>query len=322
MGVTTALAIGGVAGIGSGLMARDEMRAGRRDANRLAAMGAQAFANVEVPSIEEQKIILQSPDLMGQYTPEQLQFMELNTSSMENVQADPMAVEQQRQALQQMSEIAEGGLTDADLAAKRQIERGVGQQAVARRKAILNEMAQRGTLGSGMELAAQLQGEQQAVNQAAEASDRAIQQAQARSLQALAQKGNMASNLRQQSFGEEADRARARDAIAQFNLQNRQRVADTNIQERNRAQQINLAARQAQEDARVAARNQMEQYNKALRQQQFANQMQQASGLAGQYQAQAQNVMAGAKESAGSTAGIGSAIAGLAGDYMDYKKKS
>jgi hypothetical protein len=55
----------------------------------------------------------------------------------------------------------------------REINRDVNQQSRARQKSILNEMAQRGVLGSGMELAAQLKGEQADTSRAAEASDRA-----------------------------------------------------------------------------------------------------------------------------------------------------
>jgi len=313
MGLLTAAIIGGVASIGSSAIAGSTAKKGQQAAQDAADKAAAAFEGIEIPTIEEQKIILQSPELMGKYTPEQIEAMQMGVSAMEDVAARPETITEQQEALKQMSEIAEGGLTEADKAGMRQIQREVGQSDVARRRTLLNEMAQRGVLGSGMELAAQLEGQQQSASQAAEASDRAIQQAQARSLQALSQKGDIASRLRGQEFGEQSDIARAKDVINQFNLQNRQRAAEMNVTESNRAQMINLAASQAQEDTRVQAQNEMERYNQALRQQQYQNELQRASGLSSQYQVQGQTAQAAANVQAQQQAGIGSAITNIAG---------
>lgn len=279
MAAITSAIVGGAASVAGTVSAAKSAKKGREAQQEAMDKATKAFEGIRIPTIEEQRIILQYPELMGQYTPEQVEAMQLGVSAMEDVAARPETIQEQQEALQQISEVAEGGLTEADKAAMREIQRDVGQQARARQKSILSEMAQRGTLGSGMELAAQLKGEQQSIAESAEASDRAIQQAQARALEALTRKGTLASEMRSQEFGEQSDIARARDAIEKFNLANRQDISQQNIGERNRAQLLNLQARQAQEEARVSTANKMEEYNKALAQQQFQNQITRAQGM-------------------------------------------
>ena len=270
----------------------------------------RAFQNIPIPTIEEQSIILQNPDLMGQYTPEQIQVMQEMSSSMEGVSADQGTIDSQKSALEGISEVAEGGYTEADKSVAREVNREVNQQSQARQKAILNAMASRGVLGSGMELAAQLQGEQQSIDQASRAGENLTQQAQARALQALGQQGSLAGQMRQQDFGEQSDVARARDEVNRFNLSNRQRVSETNVNANNQAQQMNLQQRQKMENDRSNLANEQQLYNKKLLQQQFDNRL----GLTtAQSAAQADAAKAQAQASADKgkgIAGIGSAIIG------------
>lgn len=321
MGAVTAIAIGGAVAAGSAYMAGEAAKEGARAQERAANAQLAAFQGVPIPTLEEQKIILQNPQLMGQYTPEQLQAMEMGVSAMENVQADQGAVEAQKSALEGISEVAEGGVTEADKAATREMQRTVSQDAQARQKAILNNMAQRGVLGSGMELAAQLQSAQQATEQMSRGGEALTQQAQARALQALGQQGSLAGQLRQQSFGEQSDVARARDAINQFNVQNRQSVANQNVGNRNQAAMYNLEQRQALENQRAALANQQETHNKALIQTQYANRRGQAQDIAGAQaqigaaQANAANTRAAQIQGIGS--GIASGIAGVGNYYSN-----
>lgn len=308
-GVTAAAVVGAGATMYASNKASKAAKAGRKQAADLARKGAAAFAGIDIPTLEQQEIILKSPELMGEYTPEQLSAMELSVNGLAQIGPEDSSVESQKGALEQITEMAEGGVTEADLAAQRQIERGAAQSGKARREAILSEMAQRGVLGSGMELAAQLQGEQQTAAEAGDATDKLIQQNQANRMAALQQQAALSGQMRGQESQESMDKYRAQKQIEQFNLGLRHQDA----QERNRAQQMNLASRQAQEDARVQASNQQQMYNKQLKQQQFQNEMQKASGLANQYQAQQANAVAAGNAEAQRQAGIGSTIANLAG---------
>jgi len=313
MGAVTAAVIGGVVAMGSANKASKLAREGRDAMTNAANSAAARLDAVKLPSIEDQRIILQTPELMGEYSPEQLQAMELNVSSMEGVGADQSTISKQEDALSKMSEIAEGGMSEGDKAAMREINRDVNQNAKARQRSILNDMAQRGALDSGMQLAAQLKGEQMSMDQASSSSDRAIKDAQARALQAISQQGDMASRLRGQQVNEQTDIARAQDAIKQFNLSNRQRVSDTNVGERNKAQGINLAMRQAQEEARVNARNTEETHNKGLLQTQFQNEYLKAGGVGNAQMAAGSAAQQASADAAARQAGIGGAVANVVG---------
>lgn len=321
MGAVTAAVIGGAAAVGSAAMASDAAAKGRKQAEKFAKQGAAAFQGVDLPSIEDQKINLIASELQGEYRPEAEQALDLGPSSMEDISVDQALADAQRQSLEGISEIAEGGLTEGDIAAAREMKRSVDQSNQARQKAILNEMAQRGVLGSGMELAARLKAQQDSAEQASAAGDRLTQQAQARALAALGQQGTLAGQIRGQEFGEQSDIARARDAINQFNTVNRQNVIQRNIAEQNRAQQANLAARQAQADQAAALRNQQHMHNVALQQQKFQNEIAKASGLAGQYQGLANQATAAGSARANEIGAIGGAIGNIAGAFGNMSSK-
>lgn len=314
--VTGAMLVGGGATVIGGLMGADAQNRARRAALEAAARGVAQFEGIDVPTVAEQSLILQTPDLVGTYDPLLEQILSLGPSAMEGVSTDPLLAQAQLDSLLGLQDIAQGGLTEADMAASRDIQRQVGQSSEARRQAILQNMAERGVLGSGMELAAQLQGEQQATDQQAKASDELIRQAQARALQGLTASGNMASQMRTQEFGEKSDVARAQDIINQFNTANQQQTQQRNVAEQNRAQQANLLARQAQEDQRAQLANQQQQYNKQLIQQQYQNQMDLARARANAYAGQGQIQNQAGQQQAQQIGGIASGIANIAGAYM------
>lgn len=316
MGAVTAAAIAGGATVGSALIGANQAKKGREAAMNAANQAAAQFANVDLPDIQKMELALQNPELVGEYAPLLEQYLQLNPSAMEDISVDQALKNEQMKALSGISEIAEGGLTEADKAAARDIQREVNQNAEARRQAILQNMAQRGTLGSGMELAAQLASAQQAADQQSRAGDVLAQQAQSRALQALQQSGALAGQVRGQEFGEQAQVAQAKDAINQWNTANQQNVAARNVQNQNQAQQQNLAARQALEEQRANIANQQQIHNKGLQQQQFQNEMQRASGLAGAYQTQGQVAQNAANAQAQMIGGIGSGIGNIAGAFI------
>lgn len=307
----------GVIGLGSSLLSSSSSKKAARAQAAAATKAAQLFEGIEIPTIEEQQIILQNPELMGEYTPEQLQAMRLSVAGISEIGPETKTVAAQQEALDEYSEMAEGGLTEADLAARRDIGRDVSQSARARQRSILNEMAQRGTLGSGMELAAQLSGEQRAASQEAEASDRLIQQNEAARRAALAQKASLAGQMRGQESTEAMDKYRAQKAIEKFNLGLKHQDAS----ERNRAQLINLQARQAAENERARLANEQMKYNKELQQQQFQNQMDRARSMADAYTGQGQAQSNIYKQQAQRTAGMGSGLANMFSALGSYDQK-
>jgi hypothetical protein len=258
--------------VGGAISGNQAKNAAKRQADDMARIQSM-YNDLKAPSVEEQQAILERLAYEGDYSPEALEALGLGPSSMENVQADQQALDAQVDALNKMREISQGGLTEADEAAAREIQRKTDSSDMARRKSVLNEMAQRGVLGSGMELAAKLQGAQDSTQNQADANDKLIQQAQARALQALSQTGGLSEQMRYQSFNEGSQKAQAKDAINKFNLNNRQDISNQNIGNRNQAQLRNLGARQAVSNANTGLSNEEQLHNKALLQQDFDNQL-------------------------------------------------
>ena len=236
------------------------------EANKLMRDNVARLEAIGIPTIEAQKIALQSPELVGT-----LEAEALGPSRFEQIQMDPRLQAAQMAALEDVSGLARTGLGAEDIAALNQIRRQASGMAQAQKATTLQQMQERGLGDSGASLVAQLQAGQAAADMAAQQGDRLAAEAAAARRQALGQQASMASQMSQQQLALAGQKASAADVINQFNTQNRQSVAAQN-----------LAARQNIANQAAAARNQQELYNKGLIQQQFQNQMAKATGVTGQ----------------------------------------
>lgn len=266
------------------------------------------YLNIHPPTIAEQELALQQYQNAGTYNPEMLQNIQAGPSSMEGIQLDPRLVNAQMAALQQLSQTGQMGMTPAEAAALQQVNRESQALAQAKSEQILDNMARRGMGGSGAELAAQLQNAQSAADRASQQGGQTAQAAQQQALQALAQSGQLAGQIGAQQFGQQADIARAKDYINQFNTANTINNQRQNVAATNDAALKNLMSQQNLMNMNTQLSNQQQQYNKQLLQQQFNNQMALASGRAGQYQGVAQNAQQQAGRTADMYAGIGQGI--------------
>jgi hypothetical protein len=243
--------------------------AGKSEMSDATALMRDNIARLEaigIPTIEAQKIALQSPELVGLLEAEQL-----GPSAMQGVQEDPRLKAAQLSALDEISGLAQTGLGAEDRAALNEVRRQAAGMAQAQKATTLQQMQERGMGDSGANLIAQLQSGQAAADMAAQQGDRLAAQAASARRQALGQQGSMASQMSQQQLALAGQKASAADTIAQFNAQNRQGVAAQNLTSRQ-----NIANQQA------ANKNQQELYNKGLIQQQFQNEMARATGVTGQ----------------------------------------
>jgi hypothetical protein len=245
-----------------------------KEANRLMRDNIARLEAIGIPTIEAQKIALESPELVGL-----LEAESLGPSRFEDVQMDPRLQAAQLSALEGISGVAETGLGAEDRLALEEIKRQAAGQAQAQRATTLQQMEERGMGDSGASLIAQLSSGQQAADTAAMQGMRQAAQAQQARMAALGQQANMASGMQGQQLGLAGQKASAADAIAQFNTQQRMGV-----------QSQNLAARQNVANQGTATRNQQEMYNKALIQQQFQNEMAKATGVTGQQSQMAGNL--------------------------------
>ena len=291
-------------------------QAGREQSDRYAAEAAKMrdeavrrLEEVGIPTVEAQRIVLESPELVGLQ-----EYQQMGPSAMEDISTDPRLKQAQMDALSKMQEMGGSGLTEAEKAQAMLMQREVAGEEQARQKSILQEMAQRGIGGSGVELAARLSSSQGAADRRAVQQAQLAAQAQQRALQAITQGGSLAGNMQSTEFGQKAQQASAADQIAQFNAAQRAQI-----------DAANLANRQAVANQQAAISNQQETFNKSLLQQDYNNRMRKAESVAnmktGQAAAsdkQATNAAnAGATAASGASKAAGSAfeLAGKAGEY-------
>ena len=286
-----------------------------------AAFTEKAIAELEkvgVPSVEAQKIALETPELVFNYAPQLEKDFPTLRSHFEQIEVDPRLKEAQSQALTGIQERAEMGLTPEEQAQLNSLRRQTGQQFKSQQEGILQQMEQRGLGGSGAELAAQLAGSQAGTQRAAEESDRlAAMQFQAKQA-ALAQLANVAGGIRGQEFGEQATQAGGMDAISQFNASQQSETQRRNIDSMNQAKLMQEQLKQQLEGQDVQTSNVQEQYNKGLLQQDYQNKLEKAKGLAAAYTGAGQAAAQAGANQASNIAQIGSGVGQLAGGAVDY----
>lgn len=257
-----------------------------------------------VPTVEEQKIQLVDPELAGL-----LQAEQLGESALAGVSTDPRLKNAQMSALEQLAGLSQTGLGVEDQAAFNQLRRQAGAEAQAQQASILANAEAQGMSDSGNTLMAQLNAGQAQANRLAQGGEAQAAQAAAARRQALAQYADMSSNMANQDFSQKSQAGSARDAIAKFNAQNRQGV-----------NQYNLGNRQDIANTSAANKNQQEMYNQGLIQQKFQNDMSKATGVAGQTNNLAGQYAAQGQAKAQGQAAMNSAIIGagtsIAGAYM------
>ena len=139
-------------------------------------------------------------------------------SSLAEAEADPMAIAAQRAALQRMGELARTGYTAEDRAMEQQARSDAAQFEKQQREAIMQQAATRGMQGAGTTLGAQLQAQQAGANRNSQASLDMAANAQRRALQALAMQNSAASQMRGQSFNEDATRRAAADTANRYTI--------------------------------------------------------------------------------------------------------
>lgn len=197
--------LGGAGGdLIGGLIGEAMARGDYEEAARLKAQAAGQFDNIAMPGQEAH----------------------LGTSAYENVAVDPRIRDARMTAMQRMLGVGmEGGL---DLESRAAIEGAKGQAAgyeAQQRGAILDQNARRGTLSTGANVAAQLQASQAGANRVSQAGTQAAADARARAMQALAVSGNLGAGIEKDDYGQKANLADRRDAIAEFNVRNAQGFA-------------------------------------------------------------------------------------------------
>lgn len=226
-----------------------------KERKKLLDSAMKQIDDLQVPTVEKQKIKMQLADLAEQ-----------GPSALEGVRVSPFFENVQKQAINSYQEQAQGaGLDAAGKAALFQGRTAAGQAAAARQGAIRQDARARGVRGSGLDLISQQVAAQGEAGQAAAAGFQASADSQARREQARMQGAALSGQAADRSFGQQATRANAMDNVAQYNAnarnQNNQFNANTTNQGNiynsrligeNYARQVQLAQLKSQERKEMA----------------------------------------------------------------------
>lgn len=295
--------------LGGGLIGNIASQGDRVKAEKDRLQALHSWLDINVPDPAQQKLILDRYQQTGMLHPEIEQAISQGPSAQNNIQVDPTAKNAQLKALSALENVGlSGGMTDMDKADYAGLESNVAANDRGRRGAIEASMARRGAGGSGLSLAAQLDGAQDATNRLAQGSMEKIASAKQRALDAMLKGGQLAGGIRDQDYSQARDTAGANDAISRFNTANKQSVQQRNIAAQNAAQEFNLNRAQDIANKNTDISNSEQKYNKGLIQQQFENKTKIAAGASGQYNANAKANDAAADRTGEQYAGAGDAI--------------
>jgi energy-coupling factor transporter ATP-binding protein EcfA2 len=279
---------------GGGDAGKSEMR----KATRLMEQNIARLEAIGVPTIEAQRIALQSPELVGL-----LEAESLGPSRFEEISMDPRLQAAQMAALEDITGLAQS--KEMDAMSRLNLEQGLAK-SIGAQQASFQKIDENLELGAGQKLALKAQEIQDAGQRDMNIAMQAAANAQQAKIAALGQQANLASGIQQQQLGLAEKKANAADVINQFNTQNKQNVNARNLSERQRIA-----------EAGITTKGQQEMYNKGLIQQQFQNQVAKATGISGAQSnlanMYAQQGAASAQGQATQNAAILGGLTGLAG---------
>lgn len=263
----------GAVSIGSKLLG-GLLSGGKKKSSGLSEEALQRLRQIQVPGIAERQFQVEELVRQGQITPEEATAILQEESQFGAISLDPRLRQAQFDALSSLQQVGtEGGLTATSRARLDEVQRAAAGRERAQRGAILQQFAQRGISGSGLELAAQLGAQQAEAGRVSSEGFQTQALAEQRALQALAQAGQLGGQIRGQEFGEQAQTAQAQDIINRFNAAQTQNVQLRNIGAREEAQRLNLAETQRISDANVQLSNAQRVQRAGLAQQKFGDEL-------------------------------------------------
>jgi hypothetical protein len=234
-------------------------RQGRKAADRRLRKMAEDINAIPLPQLKD--LALKDPSWLGDIAPllpkEKFEALGLP----EEITTDPRFRQAQMDTLSTLETISKEGMTDQDKLNLEAIRQRSDRGAAASRKAAMQSMAERGMGGAGAELAQALQAEQATAQQRGMEGLQIAADKRNAALNAMMQRGNMATSMRGQEFGEKESNRQARMLREDFNKRMAQDVQARNIGAERAALYRDIEGRQAMENAEADRRNQEERYN-------------------------------------------------------------
>ncbi len=322
MGSAIGPAIGAVGSIAGGIAGQQASSGDLGESRNQAIIANQILQELQNAPDISKPLILEKYKQQGVLTPEMEQ--NINAQMPSNINTDPRYKAAQMQALQQMQQRANTGLTQGDRAALQQSNLAAQGDVQSRLGSIQDKMQQQGLADSGSALAMKLAAAQSGANQESANANQLAQNSQQAREQALANLGQFGSQLQGQDFGQQLAQQQAQQQMQRFNIQNQLGVQQQNVANANNAQAANLA--NAQNVSNMNVGNQNQELNNQLQRQmqqygQNVNTAQIKAGGAGRLSGQLNDMGAQAGQNAyNQWAGAGQAVGGLAGAFGGSKK--
>lgn len=217
----------------------------------------QFSASIQSPQYDMSKLSPEKLQVVGQYIPQLAPLIkEVAPTTIQNSKDMQTGRAAQLEALKKFTQVGEGGF-DPEYAQKiQQASQSAQQQAQARQGALQDSYARRGIGGSGLELAAELGSNSQAMNGLASANQQAATDSYKNQLQALAQGAGIGSQIQSQDQSIQSQNASIINSFNQRMSQQQQDYEQNRANQQNQAQVQNLAAAQGVSNQNVANSNQ------------------------------------------------------------------
>jgi hypothetical protein len=293
-------------------------------------------SGIPQPGFDVSKLTPEDYKVLQQYIPEVAQQVKEVAPQVVSETSDMKTGRQaQLDALNKLRGIASGAPDPQFQEKMRQANQNASIAAQSKIDSVLQEQARRGLLGSGNQMAAQLQGASSNMANAAQSSSDAAIESYRNQLQALRDSATLGGQVRSSDQSMQAQNAdiinayNARTAQAgqnwanqqantlnqaqQYNLSQAQQAANQNTQQANQYNMYNQQYGNQMAQQSYANQLAQQQYANTLKQNQFADQMNINSGLSGAFQGMAANTMQGAADK---NAAIGGLTSGLTAAAM------
>lgn len=276
------------------------------------------LSGVATPSAQQLTLPqLQQYVQAGILTPEQAQAYIVNNNAFDNTTADNAGMQDELSTIGALQDIVNKGGNDAEEQSNIQgILNTLGTTESGNNAAILRDAAARGVSNSGTTLAARLASNQNDATNANANALGAAANAEQRQLGALSSAGQLGGQVQGQQYTQEANKANAANAIAQFNAQQQQDISKVNTTAANAVQAANLANAQDVANKNTSMTQMQEESVPAAQQQAFEDALSKATAETGIGESQANQQTQVGQQNAGILGGLIGAAGTVGSAYL------
>lgn len=316
--VLAALAAGAIAApVVGGLLGFANSEAARRASAAELSKIEDLLNKIQTPNFSWADISPEEYSVVQKYVPKVADYIkEKDPTIVQRTEVGKEGLDAQLSALRRLKQVGESGVDAQSQLLQEQALKNAQIQNQGQQAQILNNFANRGMGGSGLELAAALSAQQSAGQQGALASQNAALDAYTQRLQALKDSAALGGNIENADTALQAKNAGIINDFNQRAAASRQAYENNSSNILNEAQLKNIGMAQDVANRNVAGRNSAQQLNQQMRnqlqQQNYDNQMAKANTLRGVSSDKSRNIMSAAQDQnqaiQGLTGGISSGL--------------